>query len=182
MDNVLKQVEIFARDAHGDQRRKFVNEMYIEHPIRVMKLCSSVTQKLPILAAALLHDVIEDTPVSVEEMKEFLLRVMSESDAEKTTKLVVELTDVFTHAAYPKWNRRVRKDKENERLMTTSNDSRTIKYADMIDNATGIEGNDFAPKLLQEMRRNLKSIPGGDEALYREAITIVNEGISKLNK
>jgi (p)ppGpp synthase/HD superfamily hydrolase len=180
MDNVLKQVEIFARDAHGNQRRKFVNEMYIEHPIRVMKQCSTVTQKLPILAAALLHDVLEDTPVTVEEMKAFLLRIMTESDTEKTIQLVIELTDVYTHAAYPQWNRRVRKDKENERLKTTGADSRTIKYADMIDNATGIEGNDFAPKLLHEMRRNLKTIPGGDETLYKKAVATVEEGIKRL--
>lgn len=180
MDNVLKQVEIFARDAHGSQRRKFVDELYIEHSIRVMKECSAVTQKLPILAAALLHDVIEDTAVTVEEMKEFLLRIMSEADAAKTVKLVIDLTDVYTHEAHPQWNRRVRKDKENERLKTISADSRTIKYADMIDNATGIEGNDFAPKLLQEMKRNLKTIPGGDPTLYEKAVAIVEQGIEKL--
>jgi (p)ppGpp synthase/HD superfamily hydrolase len=182
MENVLKQIEEFTRDAHGSQRRKFVEEMYIEHPIRVMKMCSTVTKEVSVLAAALLHDVIEDTNIGVDKMKEFLLGVMNSAEAEKTTRLVVELTDVYTNAAYPKWNRRIRKEKENERLKTTSMDSRTIKYADIIDNATGIAGNDFAPKLLHEMRTNLKSIPGGNESLYQQAVRIVDDGIKQLRK
>jgi (p)ppGpp synthase/HD superfamily hydrolase len=182
MENVLKQVEDFARRAHGSQRRKFVDEAYIEHPIRVMKTCNKVTQELPLLAAALLHDVLEDTPVTADQMREFLSGIMNANDTEKTMHLVIELTDVFTHAAYPKWNRRVRKDKENERLKTTSADSRTIKYADMIDNAQGIEGDDFAPKLLREMRTNLKYIAGGNETLYQQAVTLVDEGIEKTGK
>jgi (p)ppGpp synthase/HD superfamily hydrolase len=182
MEEVLKKVEDFARQSHGAQRRKFVDELYIEHPIRVMKTCRRVTGELPILAAALLHDVIEDTSVTVEEMRSFLSHVMNHADTARTVKLVIELTDVYTHAAYPQWNRRVRKDKENERLKTTSNDSRTIKYADMIDNAEGIAGDDFAPELLREMRTNLKVIPGGNEKLYIEAVQKVEEGLKKLER
>jgi (p)ppGpp synthase/HD superfamily hydrolase len=180
MQTILQKVEQFAREAHGSQRRKFVDEMYIEHPIRVMKMCSTVTDKLPVLAAALLHDVIEDTPVTITELKDFLLTVMAEAEAAETCKLVIDLTDVYTHAAYPKWNRRVRKEKENERLKTTSMDSRTIKYADIIDNTEGIKGNDFAPKLLQECRVNLKTIPGGNEHLYQLAVKKVAEGLREL--
>jgi (p)ppGpp synthase/HD superfamily hydrolase len=182
MEDVLKKVEDFARKSHGSQRRKFVDELYIEHPIRVMKTCSGVTGELSILAAALLHDVIEDTQVTVDEMKSFLLQVMTSTEAARTVNLVIELTDVYTHSAYPQWNRRVRKDKENERLKSTSNDSRTIKYADMIDNAEGIAGNDFAPKLLREMRTNLKVIPGGNEALYHQAVQKVEDGLRRLEK
>ena len=180
MQDILEKVEAFARQAHGSQRRKFVDEPYINHPIRVMRKCAGVTDDLPILAAALLHDVLEDTPVGKDEMLGFLQTVMSPADAERTLTLVIELTDVYTHAAFPKLNRRARKAKENERLLTTGNDSRTIKYADIIDNAVGIAGDDFAPKLLQEMRVNLKNIPGGNETLYQEATATVAEGLEKI--
>jgi (p)ppGpp synthase/HD superfamily hydrolase len=182
MNDILQKVEAFARSAHGTQRRKFVDEPYINHPVRVMQKCAGVTNDLAILSAALLHDVLEDTPVGKEEMQAFLQTVMSVSQAERTVGLVIELTDVYTHAAYPKLNRRARKAKESERLKTTSNDSHTIKYADIIDNATGIAGDDFAPKLLQEMRVNLQHIPGGNEQLYREASDLVREELIKLGK
>jgi (p)ppGpp synthase/HD superfamily hydrolase len=181
MQPILEQVEAFARKAHGSQRRKFVDEPYINHPIRVMQQCAGVTNDISILSAALLHDVLEDTPVTKEVMFAFLQTIMPVAVAERTLQLVIELTDVYTHAAFPKLNRRVRKAKENERLATTSNDSRTVKYADIIDNAVGIAGDDFAPKLLQEMRVNLKNIPGGDESLYRKATAIVADGLARLN-
>lgn len=178
MSDILQQVEAFARQAHGAQRRKFVDEPYIHHPIRVMQTCARVTNDLCVLSAALLHDVLEDTPVGEAQLLEFLKTVMPEQSAQRTLGLVIELTDVFTHEAYPKLNRRARKAKENERLMTTSVDSRTVKYADMIDNARDVTGG-FAPKLLQEIRTNLTCIPGGDHILYAEAIALVNQQLKK---
>jgi (p)ppGpp synthase/HD superfamily hydrolase len=180
MHTILQQVEAFARTAHGTQRRKFVDEPYINHPVRVMQKCAGLTNDIAILSAALLHDVLEDTPVGKDALQAFLQQVMHPREAERTLGLVIELTDVYTHAAYPRLNRRARKAKENERLKTTSNDSRTIKYADIIDNAVGIAGDDFAPKLLQEMRVNLQHLSGGNEQLYREACDLVREGLIKL--
>lgn len=182
MNTILEQVEAFARKAHGSQRRKFADELYINHPVRVMKKCAGVTDDITILSAALLHDVLEDTEVDEEEMLDFLTTVISPAEARRTLGLVIELTDVYTHAAFPKLNRRARKEKESERLKTTSNDSRTIKYADIIDNAIGIADDDFAPKLLHEMRVNLKNIPGGNETLYREASEIVAKGLAGIHK
>lgn len=180
MNTILEQVEAFARKAHGNQRRKFADELYINHPVRVMKKCAGVTDDITILSAALLHDVLEDTSVEKDEMLDFLRTVMSPEDAQRTLQLVIELTDVYTHSAFPKLNRRARKAKEHERLKTISNDSRTIKYADIIDNAIGIADDDFAPKLLHEMRVNLAGIPGGNETLYREASETVAGGLAAL--
>lgn len=61
--DILKNIEEFARQAHGDQQRKFADEPYIMHPIRVMQLCGEYASDLPVLSAALLHDVLEDTAV-----------------------------------------------------------------------------------------------------------------------
>jgi len=64
MDKVLEQVKDFADKAHGDQLRKYTPDRYIVHPMRVMLICQEYTDDSQILAAALLHDVLEDTPVN----------------------------------------------------------------------------------------------------------------------
>jgi (p)ppGpp synthase/HD superfamily hydrolase len=181
MDNILQKVEAFARQAHGSQVRKFVNEPYINHPIRVMQTCARITDDITILAAALLHDVLEDTAVTGHDILRFLRTVMPAEQAKRTLQLVIELTDVFTHAAYPSLNRRARKIKENERLATTSADSRTIKYADIIDNANDVD-DDFGPKLLNEMAVSLQAIPGGNEELYQLAANLVQRRLLSLKK
>ncbi len=64
MDKVLEKVKEFADNAHGDQMRKYTPDRYIVHPIRVMEICREYDSRLPVLAAALLHDVLEDTKVT----------------------------------------------------------------------------------------------------------------------
>jgi (p)ppGpp synthase/HD superfamily hydrolase len=183
-DTALYEVQEFARQAHGSQRRKFADEMYIEHPIRVMKICSTVTRELPVLAAALLHDVLEDTAVTRNEMHDFLLSVMPADAADRTLLLVIELTDVYTHQAFPKWNRRMRKEKEFARMAVVSADAQTIKYADTIDNAKDIigSGDDFSQKFLFECRTNLRTMNKGHAGLYEQAVSLVNEYLGKLKK
>src|SRR5690348_5206587 len=131
MDPVLEPIKDFAAKAHGEQRRKFADEPYIAHPIRVMEMCRQYTHDTAILAAALLHDVLEDTPVNKQQIKDFLLTVMDAGKAQRTVQLIDELTDRYTKANYPHWNRRKRKAKESERLTNTSGESQTIKYADI---------------------------------------------------
>ncbi len=58
-----------AVDAHKDQRRKS-GEAYIFHPIAVAKIVASeIGLGATSIAAALLHDVVEDTPITVEDIE-----------------------------------------------------------------------------------------------------------------
>ena len=182
MDSVLEIVKAYADKAHGNQQRKYSPERFIEHPVRVMEICRCHTGKQILLAAALLHDVLEDTPVTEQDLYRFLLGVMAEEEASETTLLVFELTDVFTKAAHPQWNRKKRKKKEAERIRTTSGDSQTVKYADIIDNCRGIANQDpdFAGVFLRECRDLLQVIQKGEQALYREAIETVHAGLQQL--
>lgn len=175
MDKTLELVRAYADQAHGDQQRKYTPERYIVHPVRVMNTCRNYSSSLPVLAAALLHDVLEDTPITKEDMHEFLITVMNREDAAKTLELVVELTDVFTKAAYPKLNRRVRKAKEYERMERISAEAQTIKYADIIDNTKEISkhDSDFAPVFLRECNTLLGKIKKGDQELYEKALQTV---------
>jgi (p)ppGpp synthase/HD superfamily hydrolase len=184
MDELIQKITGFARQAHGDQQRKFAAEPYINHLVRVMETCKQYSSDITILSAALLHDVLEDTAVSGEEIKNFLLPLLNEEKTIRTVKLVEELTDIYTKKEYPQWNRRQRKAKEAERLSRISKDAQTIKYADIIDNSLDINNADahFARIFLFECRSLLKVIPEGDSRLYKKAVETVQHCIEKQDK
>ena len=182
MDEVLEKVRDFADQSHGDQRRKYTPERYIVHPIRVMKMCADYTKELPVLAAALLHDVLEDTPVGEEDIRDFLRTIMTAEQASQTTELVVELTDIYTKSAYRHWNRRKRKAKEAARIQQASGKAQTVKYADIIDNTNDIVGNGdgFAVVFLRECRTVLKKMDKGNSELYAQALSSVDKGLENI--
>jgi (p)ppGpp synthase/HD superfamily hydrolase len=138
MNEVLEKVYQFAAKAHEGQTRKYAADPYIFHPLRVMKTCKQFTADDRVLAAALLHDVLEDTEVTENEMSGWLQTIMSHADARLTLQYVKDLTDVFIKKDYPQWNRSTRKSRELERLTEISADAQTIKYADIMDNSTEI--------------------------------------------
>lgn len=184
MDLILNKIQQFADIAHGEQKRKYSDQRYIVHPIRVMKTCSAYTDKMQIMAAALLHDVLEDTPVSEIELLSFLETLMSNEVAKKTLELVVELTDIYTKEAYPHLNRKQRKEKETLRIAQTSADSQTIKYADILDNCREIAAEDpnFAPRFLKECITILKVATKGDKQLYEKVYREVQSELQNLRK
>jgi guanosine-3',5'-bis(diphosphate) 3'-pyrophosphohydrolase len=181
-EKILAEVTRFAEAAHGDQQRKYSRNPYIEHPVRVMRLCSEYTADIAVLSAALLHDVLEDTDVPGHKMKEFLLQTMTEPDATRTYRMVQELTDVYVKADYPEWNRRKRKAMEIERMKATSADSQTVKYADIIDNCMDIvkHDKDFARVFLRECRELLKVLDKGNKELYQRALDTISRSTSEL--
>ena len=181
-ENVLERIRQYADEAHGDQRRKYTPERYIVHPIRVMELCKEHEEDVHILAAALLHDVLEDTPVSEEELYHFLEENMGKTSAKKTLDYVVELTDVYTKEDYPHLNRRQRKEKEHKRLQKVSPQAQSIKYADITDNCIEIVRYDtaFAPLFLRECQHALDGLHKGNQALRKRAVEIVSAGLENL--
>src|SRR5205085_3476262 len=67
-----EQVEhafLFACDRHADQRRKS-GEDFIVHPVGVAKICAGMRLDTETLCAALLHDTVEDTSASLDEVRE----------------------------------------------------------------------------------------------------------------
>lgn len=183
MDTILAQVQHFADQAHGEQQRKFEEGRYIVHPTRVMEICNRYTQDVTILAAALLHDVLEDTDTDAAAIHQFLLGLLAPAEAARTLQLVEELTDRYTKAAYPRLNRRERKAKETGRLAACSADAQTIKYADILDNCITIITltNDFAPRYLEECRQLLQAMHKGDKELRQTAIDAVEKGLSAIS-
>ena len=60
----------FARRVHLGQYRKQTGEQFVQHPIAVAQLLSDAGYDGPLIAAAYLHDVVEKTDVSLEEIRE----------------------------------------------------------------------------------------------------------------
>ena len=60
---------VFACEHHADQRRKS-GEDFINHPVGVAKICAGMRLDTETLCAALLHDTVEDTSASLDEVRE----------------------------------------------------------------------------------------------------------------
>ena len=65
----VEQAFLFACEHHADQRRKS-GEDFITHPVGVAKICAGMRLDTETLCAALLHDTVEDTTASLEEVRE----------------------------------------------------------------------------------------------------------------
>lgn len=174
---ILNYVRTIADKAHGKQVRKFTGDRYIVHPVRVMEMVAQYNEDVSVLSAALLHDVLEDTPVTAADIREALQPVMDADQAERTLQHVVALTDVYIKERYPHLNRRARKEKEAQRLAAVSAEAQTIKYADLIDNVMDIVqyDADFARVFVGEARRFLKAMQLGDPALRKKAVALVED-------
>ncbi len=65
----VEKAFVFACEHHADQRRKS-GEDFIVHPVGVAKICAGMRLDTETLCAALLHDTVEDTYASIEEVQE----------------------------------------------------------------------------------------------------------------
>ena len=181
-ENVLQQITAFADRCHDKQIRRYTGDRYIVHPVRVMEICREFTNDITILTAAILHDVLEDTTTTKDEIMTFLQSLLSPEQATLSLKFVLELTDVYVKENYPEWNRRKRKNMEVERMGLISPEAQTIKYADIIDNAPEIteEEPDFAERYLRECLALLNKMEKGNNDLRKRAIETVNNCLSQL--
>lgn len=69
---------VFAREKHNGAKRKFNGEEYINHPMRVCNIVREFTENEQLLCVALLHDTLEDTNTTGEELeKSFGLQIAS---------------------------------------------------------------------------------------------------------
>jgi (p)ppGpp synthase/HD superfamily hydrolase len=182
-----RKVWEFAVEAHGEQRRKFTHEPYIKHLERVAQTIKEFDGTTGMVMAALLHDVLEDTPVKTQELQTFLEEVCEGTDANAQEVLlwVQELTDQFIKTAYPGHNRRRRKEMEVERLSFISIPAQAIKLADIIDNTRDISQNDrnFAKVYIPEILALVEVLKNAQPfKLYLLACYEVQKGLYSIKK
>ena len=86
MDKVTKAIE-FASKAHDGMIRKKDKTPYILHPLEAAVIVGSMTEDRDVISAAVLHDVVEDTDITIEEIEEsFGLRVRELVESETEDK------------------------------------------------------------------------------------------------
>jgi guanosine-3',5'-bis(diphosphate) 3'-pyrophosphohydrolase len=115
-----------AMDAHKDQRRKS-GEAYFFHPIAVAKIVASeIGLGATAIAAALLHDVVEDTPITVEDIEKMF--------GPKVAQLVEGLTKIAK--VQKEMNVSMQAENFRKMLFTLNDDVRVIliKIADRLHN------------------------------------------------
>ncbi len=159
--DVVHNAFAFAMHAHQGQTRKYTSDPYIIHPIRVADILRGINARPEMVAAAFLHDVLEDTDAKIYELREVF--------GNEITDLVIELTDVYVHPHMG--NRATRKRLERQRLAGASADAQTIKVADLIDNGISIEAHDpdFAKVYLVEKAALLEVMTKADPRLVAHA-------------
>lgn len=152
--NLVIRAAQFAREAHEsiDQRRKYTGEPYFVHPEEVALLLSEYVDDPELIAAAYLHDTVEDVnhgprPVTHE--------IIVSEFGERVGSLVKELTNV---AKPSDGNRATRKAIERDRLAKISREAKMAKMCDIIANVPSVaeHDEDFAIVFLAEKAAVLK--------------------------
>lgn len=156
--NLVLRAKQFAIEAHDSigQVRKYTGEPYHVHVIAVAELVREKTEDDEIVAAAYLHDVLEDVAPTMNQYGEDAIR---QEFGDRVLSLVLELTDVFTKENYPELNRKKRKSLEADRLSKISEGAKLIKRADIFDNNKTLMGTSFEKVWLEE-KAVLNSIIG----------------------
>ncbi|XP_019894615.1 guanosine-3',5'-bis(diphosphate) 3'-pyrophosphohydrolase MESH1 isoform X2 [Musca domestica] len=118
----------FAADKHRNQRRKDTSGTpYINHPINVATILSTEAhvQDMTVLMAALLHDTVEDTDATFEDIENLF--------GPEVCSIVREVTDDKT---LPKG---VRKDLQITNAANSTRRAKLVKLADKLDNLRDLE-------------------------------------------
>ncbi len=163
---VAKSVD-FAYDRHKDQKRKYTDEPYVLHPIRVAFIVATVTNDQATIAAANLHDVVEDDPnTEIEEIYEVF---------GKRVGLYVD--GVTNKSKLTDGNRATRKEMDRQQIAKSLPPSKTIKLADIIDNAPAIIQYDpgFAKVWMNEKALMLPYLEEGDVMLYIRVMELMQK-------
>lgn len=137
--SLINKAARFAALAHAGQYRKYSGKdtPYITHPMRVagrVSLQEGATDKM--IAAAWLHDVIEDTPVTEGELRSGF--------GDEVADLVVDLTN--TSKSIEGLNRAGRRKVDHERLSRASTEAKVIKLADRLDNLSDMTDDPLVPE------------------------------------
>jgi (p)ppGpp synthase/HD superfamily hydrolase len=165
---MVERARVFATAAHAavGQVRKYTFEPYIVHPAEVAKIVRDAGGSEAMVAAAWLHDTVEDTGVTIETIRaEFGVEV---------AELVGWLTDV---SRPEHGNRAHRKALDRAHSAAAPAEAQTVKLADLIANTRSIMAHDeaFAKTYLEEKRLLLAVMTKGDPVLMAEARKFIGE-------
>ena len=163
---INKAIE-FAKEKHKKQKRKFQDEPYFNHPMRVVKILQNYTNEEDLIIAAYLHDTIEDTKTKFEEILEIFGEIVA--------NLVWELTSDKKEA------KKVGKAIYlANKVNIMSEGALLIKLCDRLDNVSGFEQEpkDFVKRYKAETEFILNNINRKLSAANKELIEKIKEKIA----
>ena len=124
--SLLDRAILFAVRAHAGTERRGKGFPYIVHPMEAMAIASTMTADQEILAAAALHDVVEDTEMTLEDLrKEFGDRI-------------ARLVDTESDRTDPSLDWRARKEESLRRLKNASYEEKIVAMGDKLSNMRAI--------------------------------------------
>ena len=142
MNDRIEKAYEFAKEKHKDQKRKFSGEDYITHLENTANILLEMdeTAETDDFIAALLHDVVEDTPTSLKEI--------GQSFGNEVMVLVEELTTDVGKKKKPVYL--------SGRINKMSDRAFTIKLCDRLDNVIGLNSNlvpiEFVTRYMEETK------------------------------
>jgi myo-inositol-1(or 4)-monophosphatase len=117
---------IFATNAHKGQKRKGANTPYIVHPLEVATIAATLTDNEDVLCAAVLHDTVEDTEVTIEEIEDKF--------GPRVRELVQSETENKREEMDPSASWKIRKEESLEDLKQADDDARMLWLSDKLSN------------------------------------------------
>lgn len=125
MSNIFDKAVAFAFKAHDGQKRKD-GSVYILHPLEDATIVGTMTSDLEILAAAVLHDTVEDTPVTAQDILD--------NFGERVAELVAHETEDKRPGVPPSESWKIRKEESLAVLKNSSIEIKMLWLGDKLSN------------------------------------------------
>lgn len=170
-NTLIYDADTFADIAHRKQKRKYTNLPYIAHPRQVACMLSFYNMEIPLIVAGLLHDVIEDTDYTYDDIKY------------KFGEEVATLVQMVTNVSKPiDGNRKIRKEIDKQHILSGNEKSKIIKCIDIYCNALNIMESDksFAKVWLKEKQDLLKDLKIDNKEILNLTKNLVDTSLSLL--
>ncbi len=127
---LLDRAIIFAVRAHAGTERRGKGFPYIVHPMEAVEIVATMTPDQELLAAAALHDTVEDTDVTVDQIRaEF---------GDRVADLVAAESDAFVEGVSDEDSWHSRKQAAIERLAKAPHDAKMVALGDKLSNMRAI--------------------------------------------
>lgn len=127
---LLDKAICYAVEAHHNTERRGKGFPYIVHPLEAVSIVATLTSDQELLAAAALHDTIEDTGVTIDDLRrEF---------GDKVAMLVEEESDKFVEGVSETDSWRDRKQAAIDRIAAASQEAKMVALGDKLSNMRAI--------------------------------------------
>ena len=183
---LLDKAIIYAVKAHANTERRGKGFPYIVHPMEAMEIVASITPDQELLAAAALHDVVEDTDRTLEEIRaEFGDRIADLVAAESEEEVKGMSEEASWH---------MRKQAVIDRLAKEPKDAKIVSMGDKLSNMRAIarDYEEIGDKLWsrfhtsdpKEHEWHYRGLAASlsdlsDTAAYKEFISLIDKVFSK---